>query len=121
MGILDFFFSRKEATAGIAKERLQIVLAHERAGRDAPEFLPALQRELLAVVSRYVAIKEDLIRVNLARQSEASVLEINIEFDPQKKAVKPIAPPDRSATERSTPEREVKPSPHRSKSAGRRR
>jgi cell division topological specificity factor len=116
MGILDFFFSRKEPSAGIAKERLQIVLAHERAGRDAPEFLPALQRELLAVVSRYVAVKEDLIRVNLARQSEASVLEINIEFDPQKKAVKPAG-----AAERSTPERSVKPSPHRSKSAGRHR
>ncbi len=113
MGILDFFFSRKEATAGIAKERLQIVLAHERAGRDAPEFLPALQRELLAVVSRYVAIKEDLIRVNLARQSDASVLEINIEFDPQKKAAKP--------PERNVADRNVKPSPHRSKSAGRHR
>ena len=116
MGILDFFFSRKEATAGIAKERLQIVLAHERAGRDAPEFLPALQRELLAVVSRYVAIKEDLIRVNLARQSEASVLEINIEFDPQKKAQKPV-----EVAERSAPAPQMKPSPHRSKSAGRRR
>jgi cell division topological specificity factor len=93
MGILDFFFSRKEPTAGIAKERLQIVLAHERAGRDAPEFLPALQRELLAVVARYVAVKEDLIRVKLARHSDASVLEINIEFDPAKPAAKPVAPP----------------------------
>jgi cell division topological specificity factor len=111
MGILDFFFSRKEATAGIAKERLQIVLAHERAGRDAPEFLPALQRDLLAVVRRYVAVKEDLIRVKLARQSDASVLEINIEFDPAQKATRPVETPDRSH----------KASPHRSKSAGRRR
>jgi cell division topological specificity factor len=96
MGILDFFFARKEATAGIAKERLQIVLAHERAGRDAPDFLPALQRELLAVVGKYVAIKEDFIRVNLARQRDASVLEINIEFDPALTVPKPIERPNRA-------------------------
>jgi cell division topological specificity factor len=98
MGILDFFFARKEPTAGIAKERLQIVLAHERAGRDAPDFLPALQRELLAVVGKYVAVKEDLIRVNLARQSAASVLEINIEFDPALAVPKPIERPSRIAS-----------------------
>ena len=49
MRILDFLFGRRpaaEATAGIAKERLQIVLSHERASRDAPSFLPALQRDL---------------------------------------------------------------------------
>jgi cell division topological specificity factor len=90
MSILDFFFARRVATAGIAKERLQIVLAHERAGRGAPDFLPALQRDLIAVVRRYVAIKEELIRVNLARQQEASVLEINIELDPSKPAEKPV-------------------------------
>jgi len=90
MGILSFFFARREtASAGIAKERLQIVLAHERAGRSAPDFLPALQRDLIAVVRRYVAINEEVIRVNLARQKEASVLEINIELDPTKQAEKP--------------------------------
>jgi cell division topological specificity factor len=111
MSILDFFFARKEATAGIAKERLQIVLAHERAGRDAPDFLPALQRELLAVVGKYVAVKEDFIRVNLARQSAASVLEINIEFDPALTVPKPIEKPTRIAPA----------APSRGKSAGRRR
>jgi cell division topological specificity factor len=84
MRILDFLFARRPAiaTAGIAKERLQIVLAHERAGRDAPSFLPALQRDLLAVVEKYVAIKEEFLRVNFARQDGTSVLEINVSFDP---------------------------------------
>src|SRR5258707_10951164 len=85
MRIIDFLFGRRqeaEASAGIAKERLQIVLAHERAGRDAPSFLPALQRDLLAVVGKYVAIKDELLQVTFARQNEATVLEINVKFDP---------------------------------------
>jgi len=43
------------------------VLSHERASRDAPSFLPALQRDLLAVIGRYVTVKEDFLRVNFAR------------------------------------------------------
>jgi cell division topological specificity factor len=85
MRILDFLFGRRqvaEATAGIAKERLQIVLSHERASRDAPSFLPALQRDLLAVIGKYVVIKEDFLRVNFARRQDTSVLEVNVAFDP---------------------------------------
>jgi cell division topological specificity factor len=93
MGLLDFFFARRPPSAGIAKERLQIVLAHERAGRDAPEFLPALQRDLLAVIGKYVEIKEDLVRVNLGRHNAASTLEINIEFDGAKPLPKPVPRP----------------------------
>jgi cell division topological specificity factor len=85
MRIIDFLFGRRqeaEASAGIAKERLQIVLSHERASRDAPSFLPALQRDLLAVIGKYVVIKEDFLRVNFARRQDTSVLEVNVAFDP---------------------------------------
>ncbi|HUC67022.1 MAG TPA: cell division topological specificity factor MinE [Stellaceae bacterium] len=80
MSLFDFFFPKRPATASIAKERLQIVLAHERAGRESPDFLPRLQRELLAVVTKYVAVHEDMIRVNLGKAGSASVLEINVEM-----------------------------------------
>jgi cell division topological specificity factor len=56
-------------------------LAHERASRDAPDFLPVLQKELLDVVGRYVEIRGDMIRVNLGREGETSLLEINVEID----------------------------------------
>lgn len=79
MNIFDFFFPKKHASASIAKERLQIVLAHERAGRDGPDFLPLLQKELVAVVAKYVAVTEEMIRVQLGRTGSASVLEINVE------------------------------------------
>jgi len=111
MRLLDLLFPERRNSAVVARDRLKIVLAHERAGRDAPEFLPALQRELLAVVGKYVAIKEDFIRVNLARQSAASVLEINIEFDPALTVPKPIERPTRIAPTASS----------RGKSVGRRR
>ena len=87
MSLFDFFFPKKPASASIAKERLQIVLAHERAGRDSPDFMPRLQKELLAVVMKYVAVKEEMIRVNLGKAGTASVLEINIEM-PAKMAAK---------------------------------
>jgi cell division topological specificity factor len=81
MGLLNYLFSPHRHSAAIAKERLTIVLAHERAGSHAPDFLPKLQRELIDVVARYVEMREDMIRVNLGRSGETSLLEINIEID----------------------------------------
>jgi cell division topological specificity factor len=81
MGLLSFFFPERRSSALIAKDRLKIVLAHERASRDAPDFLPLLQKELLDVVGRYVEIRGDMIRVNLGRSGETSLLEINVEID----------------------------------------
>jgi len=81
MGLLDLFRShRNKGTAAIAKERLQIVLAHERSGRDSPDFLPALQQELLAVIKKYVSIDDDKVAVKLERESGCSMLEVNVEL-----------------------------------------
>jgi cell division topological specificity factor len=81
MGLLNFLFPERRNSAVIARDRLKIVLAHERANRDAPDFLPVLQKELLDVVGRYVEIRGDMIRVNLGRSGETSLLEINVEID----------------------------------------
>jgi cell division topological specificity factor len=81
MGLYQFIFRPHRHSAAIAKERLKIVLAHERAGRGAPDFLPRLQRDLIEVVGRYVEMKEDMIRVNLGKSGDTSLLEINIEID----------------------------------------
>lgn len=82
MSFLSFFIGEKKKTASVAKERLQIILAHERSGRNAaePDYLPALQRELMAVISKYVKINPDDIRVNLERQGNLEVLEVKIEL-----------------------------------------
>ncbi len=82
MSLLSFLLGEKKATASVAKERLQIILAHERAGRGAsrPDYLPALQRELVAVISKYVSIQPDDIKVHLERQDNLEVLEVKIEL-----------------------------------------
>jgi cell division topological specificity factor len=94
MRLFNLLFSPHRNSAAIAKERLKIVLAHERAGRSAPDFLPKLQRDLIDVVGRYVQIRDDMIRVNLGKSGETSLLEINIELD----GAKPIAMPPRPGT-----------------------
>ena len=82
MSLLSFLLGEKKRTASVAKDRLQIILAHERHGRGGsrPEYLPALQRELVAVISKYVAIKAEDIKVNLQRQDNLEVLEVKIEL-----------------------------------------
>lgn len=85
MSLLTLFMGEKKTTASVAKERLQIILAHERAGRGnaAPDYLPALQRELLAVISKYVSISLSDIRVHVERQDNLEVLEVKIELPEQ--------------------------------------
>jgi len=81
MSWLDFFRAKKpEQSAAAAKERLQIVLAHERIGRAREDFLPKLQQELVAVVARYVAIDPGKVNVNLDRGGDMSTLAIEIEL-----------------------------------------
>ena len=81
MGFLSFMLGEKQKSASVAKERLQIILAHERTPRSAsPDYLPALQRELMAVISKYVSINPEDIKVQLERQDNLEVLEVKIEL-----------------------------------------
>lgn len=78
MGLLDYFRSEKKSTARVAKERLQILVAHERSERNKPSYLPQLQRDILAVIRKYVAVDQDAISVNLERDDTQEILELNI-------------------------------------------
>ncbi len=79
---LSFLLGEKKKTASVAKERLQIILAHERAGRNAgqPDYLPALQRDLVAVIGKYIKIDPHDIKVHLEKQDNLEVLEVKIEL-----------------------------------------
>jgi cell division topological specificity factor len=81
MSFLSFFLGEKKKTASVAKERLQIILAHERSGRGSrADYLPQLQQELVAVISKYVQISPNDIKVHLERQDNFEVLEVKIEL-----------------------------------------
>lgn len=82
MSILSMLLGEKKSSANVAKERLQIILARESVGgsRAHPDYLPALQKELMAVVSKYVDINLDDIKVNFERQDNLEVLEVKVEL-----------------------------------------
>jgi len=90
MGIFDNFFSRPptRSTAAVAKERLQIVVIHERGGRHrSPDYLPALKKELLEVVRKYVHVDQSQIKVHLDRDGDCEVLELNITLPDEEQRV----------------------------------
>ena len=78
MSFLNYFRHTKTNTANVAKERLQIIVAHERGHRKQPDYLPALQQELLAVIRTYVDISDDMVQVEIERTDSCSVLELNV-------------------------------------------
>ncbi len=77
MNILNIFKRRKD-TASIAKERLQIIISHERSQRDNPDFLPELQKELIEVIAKYIEVDKDAVNVHLERLGDHATLELNV-------------------------------------------
>ncbi len=71
---------RRASSAQTAKERLQILLAHERGTGTGPDYLPALQRDILEVIRRHVPVEQDAVEIRMERGREVSSLEINIEL-----------------------------------------
>lgn len=78
MGLLDFLRKRKPPTAGVAKERLLILVAQERASRNAPDYLPLLKRELLEVIRKYVKVDSEAVQVRIDKEGGKDVLELNV-------------------------------------------
>lgn len=75
------FGEKKQKTADIAKNRLSLLIAHERSSNSpAADFLPALQKELIAVISKYVSVAPEDIKVQLDKQDNFEVLEVKIEL-----------------------------------------
>ena len=77
--LVDYLRRSKPKSATLAKERLQVLLAHEKPGRrGGPDYLPALKQELLAVIAKYVKVGPEQIKMNVDRQGDYDLLELNI-------------------------------------------
>jgi len=78
MSLLDYFKSSKGGSAAVAKERLQILVAHERSSQNQPSYLPQLQREIIEVIKKYVNVEQDAISFNIEQDDNQETLELNI-------------------------------------------
>jgi cell division topological specificity factor len=72
-----FFREQKKNSGGVAKERLMIVLAHDRA-TISPEILRKMSDEIIEVISKYFEVERDEIEINLNREDENMALVTNI-------------------------------------------
>ncbi|CAM4093221.1 cell division topological specificity factor MinE [Vreelandella rituensis] len=78
MKLLEFLKRERKKSASVAKERLQIIVAHQRSQRGQPDYMPMLERELLEVIRRYVHVGDDAIQISLDSEDNCSVLELNV-------------------------------------------
>ena len=79
MSLFDFFRkSRPQHSAATAKERLQIIVAHQRNQSSQPQLLETMKREILEVVKKYFAINLEDISADFSREGETEILELNI-------------------------------------------
>ncbi len=88
MAFLDFFRRSRQTSASVAKDRLQIIVARERASTrgGAPDYLPQLQQELLQVIAKYESIDIEKVSVSLENAGDCDVLELNIALPDAPKA-----------------------------------
>ncbi|MGK0271727.1 MAG: cell division topological specificity factor [Cocleimonas sp.] len=81
MGLFNFFKKeKKKNTANLAKERLQILIAHERTDKSqrSPDYLPKLRDELVEVIRKYVHVSDKDVNVSLEKGDDFDTLELNI-------------------------------------------
>lgn len=74
----QLFHRERAPSAQHARERLKIILAHERCFRNQSDFLPRMQQDILEVIKRYMPVDLEHVKVQLENQDELSVLEINV-------------------------------------------
>lgn len=87
MSFLHFLLGEKKKSNQVAKDRLKLILVRDReTDNAAADFLPQLQRELIEVISKYIKVNPDDIKVNLDKQDSLEVLEVKIEMSAEEMA-----------------------------------
>jgi len=78
MNILSLF--KRQKSAPMARERLQVLLAHERSSIGQADLVTILRDEILAVISKHIQLDADKVQVKLDRDKNVSLLEIDVEI-----------------------------------------
>lgn len=74
-----FAWFRRRRSAPVARERLQVLLSHERGDTGDTELLAVLRDEIMKVISRHMPVDQDKVQVKLDRGGAVSLLEIDVE------------------------------------------
>lgn len=92
---MSFFgFLRGRTSAPVARERLQMLLTHERAFAGGSDLAAVLQEEIMAVIAKHMTVDRDKVQVKLDRGESVSTLEIDIEMPNQDAAARRAAAPE---------------------------
>jgi len=75
-----FNFFKSKTSAPVARDRLKILLAHERAYLNKPDLIAVLREEILAVIRKHVPVDPDKVRVTAERDAKVSTLTVDIEI-----------------------------------------
>ena len=85
-----FGLDKKHQSASLAKERLQIIVAHQRgelrpnSNKISSHHLSELKDEIITLVKKYIALSEENIReidLKVEENSKNSSIEVNIPFN----------------------------------------
>ncbi len=96
LDLFSFFRQKKPSSAEIAKERLQIIVAHGGRTASSPDFLTRLEKDILEVVRKYIKISEDQINVSLDKEDDCEMLGINISLSERVEEPSDEPPPHRA-------------------------
>jgi cell division topological specificity factor len=77
MSLFDLF---RRGSAPIARERLQVLLLHERVACGRPDLLCILREEIIAVIGRHVSFEPDMVQIKMDRRKSVSTLAVDIEI-----------------------------------------
>ncbi len=79
MSLIDYFFGKKAKTASIAKERLQVIIAHEHESASALAFLPEMREEIIKVIAKYMPhIQKESIKVQQEKRENMDFVKVSI-------------------------------------------
>jgi cell division topological specificity factor len=78
MKLLHFF--KRGSSAPVARERLQLLLAHERNARSQPDLLGILREEILAVIGKHIPLDPEKVQIRMDRGNKVSTLAVDIEM-----------------------------------------
>jgi len=75
-----FSFFKGKTTAPVARERLQVLLAHERTIAGGSDLVALLREEILAVIKKHISVDGEKVMVKMDRGGAVSTLEVDIEI-----------------------------------------